>query len=49
MLLSLMIACAVGAVLLFSMEALDELRDVWIHPDHRPAGNDRPSRRPRVK
>ena len=40
MLLSLMIVCAVGAVLLFAMGAFSDLRDVWTHPDHRPAEDD---------
>jgi len=35
MLLSLMIVCAVGAVLLFAMGAFSDLRDVWTHPEHR--------------
>ncbi len=35
MLLSLMIVCAVGAVLLFAMGAFDELRDAWKNPEHR--------------
>jgi len=37
MLLSLMIVCAIGAVLLFALGAFDDLRDVWKHPDHRAA------------
>jgi hypothetical protein len=32
--LSLMIACAVGAVLLF-LGVFDELREIWTHPDHK--------------
>jgi hypothetical protein len=39
MLLSLMIVCAVGAVLLFALGAFDELRDVCKHPEHRAADN----------
>ena len=35
MLLSLMIACAVGAALLFFLGAFDDLRDIWTHPDHK--------------
>lgn len=38
MLLSLMIVCAVGAVLLFALEAFGDLRDVWTHPEHRDSG-----------
>jgi hypothetical protein len=34
MLLSLMIVCAVGAVLLF-LGVFDELREIWTHPDHK--------------
>jgi hypothetical protein len=33
MLLSLMIACAVVAVLLLAMGAFDDLHDLWAHPD----------------
>jgi hypothetical protein len=35
MLLSLMIVCAVGAVLLFLLGMLEDLRDIWTHPDHK--------------
>ena len=49
MLLWLMIAFAVGAVLLFSMGALDDLHDLWTHPDHRPAEDDPPLRRPKLR
>jgi hypothetical protein len=40
MLLSLMIACAVVAVLLLAMGAFSDLHDLWAHPDHRPAEDD---------
>lgn len=49
MLLSLMIVCAVGAILLFALGAFDELRDLWTHPDQRPAEDDRPIPRPKPK
>ena len=40
MLLWLMIACALGAVLLFALGAFDELRDIWTHPDHKDVENE---------
>ncbi len=40
MLLWLMIICAVGAVLLFTMGALDELRDAWKNPERRDTTED---------
>jgi hypothetical protein len=40
MLLSLMIACAGVAVLLFAMGAFSDLLDLWAHPDHRPVEHD---------
>jgi hypothetical protein len=33
--MSLMIVCAVGAVLLFALGAFEDLRDAWKHPAHR--------------
>ncbi len=38
MLLMLMIGCALGAVLLIALGAFSELRDLWVHPDHRAIG-----------
>jgi len=35
MLLTIMIVCAVGAILLFSHEAFEDLYDAWSHPDDR--------------
>jgi hypothetical protein len=35
MLLSLMIVFAAGAILLFALEAFEELHDVWKYPEHR--------------
>jgi hypothetical protein len=35
MLLSLMIICAVVAILIFALGAFDEQGDIWMHPDHR--------------
>lgn len=35
--LLVMIVCAVGAILLFTSGALDDLRDVWAHPEHKSA------------
>lgn len=49
MLLSLMVVCAVGAVLLFGLEALGDLRDVWKHPDHRPDEDDHSFPRPKSR
>lgn len=34
MLLSFMIVCAVGAVLLLALGAFEDLRDAWKHPVH---------------
>jgi len=47
--LSLMIVCAVVAVLLFAMGAFDDLRDVWTHPDHKGDDDDPHHPRPRLK
>jgi len=41
MLLSLMIVCALAAILLFALGAFEELRDLWMHPDHRPSDEGR--------
>jgi hypothetical protein len=49
MLLSVMILCAVGAILLFALDALAELRDIWKHPDHRPSEDDHTFPRPKSK
>lgn len=49
MLLSLMIVCAVGAVLLFAFGALSDLHDVWDHPDHRPDEDTPRFHRPKPK
>jgi len=49
MLLSLMIVCAVGAILLFASGAFDELRDVWRHPEHRDAEDDPHHPKPKLK
>jgi len=49
MLLSVMIACALAAVLLFLIGAFDELRAVWQHPDHRAAENEHRLPRPKVR
>ena len=49
MLLTLMIVCAVGAVLLFGLGAFDELRDLWTHPDHRPAEENHQFPRPKPR
>jgi len=46
MLLSVMIVCAVAAVLLFAMGAFDDLRDVWVHPEHIRDEDDRHHPRP---
>lgn len=35
--LLVMIVCAVGAILLFTSGAFDDLRDVWAHPEHKSA------------
>jgi hypothetical protein len=35
MLLTLMVLCAVGAILLVGLGAFTELRDLWAHPEHR--------------
>lgn len=40
MLLTLMFLCAAIAILLIAFGTFDELRDVWAHPDHRPAEHD---------
>jgi hypothetical protein len=40
MLLSLMIVCAVVAILMFFLSAFDELRDIWTHPDHKDADDE---------
>lgn len=50
MLLSLMIACAVVAVLLFALGAFDDLREVWAHPEHKDVEDDHPDHaKPRPK
>ncbi len=38
MLTTLMVICAVGAVLLIGVWAFAEFRDLWSHPDHRAVG-----------
>lgn len=38
--LTLMVCCAVAAVLLVAVAALSELRDVWKHPDLRNTEHD---------
>lgn len=40
MLLIVMVLCAVGAILLFSAGAFDDLWDVWSHPEHKDIEND---------
>ena len=32
--LAVMIVCAVGAIVLFASEAVDDLLDAWTHPQH---------------
>jgi hypothetical protein len=49
MLLWVMVVCAVGAVLLFAMGALDELRDAWKSPEHRDEEDDLHHPKPRVR
>ncbi len=49
MLLWLMIAFAVGAVLLFAMGAFDELRDAWKNPERRDPEDDLHHPRPRLR
>jgi len=40
MLLTVMIVCAVGAIVLFASDAVDDLLDAWTHPQHRPIDED---------
>jgi len=49
MLLSLMVICAVAAILLFALGAFDDLRDVWKNPEHRDFHDDHsfPRHKPR--
>jgi hypothetical protein len=42
MLFSLMLVCAVAAVLVIATGAFEELREVWSHPDHREAERGKP-------
>lgn len=35
MLLTLMLFCAAGAVLLIALGAFSEIHDLWTHPEHR--------------
>ncbi len=49
MLLSVMIVCAVGAVILFAMGAFDELRDLWKNPEHRDPEDDLHHPKPRFR
>ncbi len=35
MLLTLMVLCAVGAILIFGFEAFSDLWDAWSHPEHK--------------
>ena len=49
MLLSLMIFFAVGAILLFGLEALDDLWNLWTHPDHRSDKDDVDHHEPKLR
>jgi hypothetical protein len=49
MFLSLMIMCAVGAILLFALGAFDELRDAWRPPKHHAAEDHHLFPRPKSK
>ena len=40
MLLSVIIVCAVGTLLLLVLGAFDELREIWTHPDHKDDGDE---------
>jgi hypothetical protein len=35
MLLEVLVVCAVGAIVLFGLEAFGDLSEVWSHPEHR--------------
>lgn len=43
--LIVMIACAIGAVLLFALGASSDLWDLWSHPEHK--ADEEPWRRPK--
>jgi len=38
--LAVMIVCAVGAIVLFASEVVDDLLDAWTHPQHHPIDDD---------
>jgi hypothetical protein len=40
MLLTVMIVCAVGAIVLFASNAVDDLLDGWTRPRHHPIDKD---------
>lgn len=40
MLLTLMFLCAAIVIVLIAFSTFDDLRNVWHHPDHRPASDD---------
>jgi hypothetical protein len=49
MLLSVMVVCAVAAILLFAIGAFDDLRDAWTHSEHRDSDDEHsvPGHKPR--
>lgn len=47
--LTVMVLCAVGVLVLFCREAFSDLRDAWSHPDHRMTENDSYAAKPKWK